>query len=224
MFFLVERPKIQEPQRGSPRMFRIDFLEKYLSRVRPWQIVALWAPITAGLLGYALVRSALDLPAVLGLAAAGVFFWTLLEYLLHRFAFHFPVNPSSELQRDLAFLIHGVHHDYPHDPDRLVMPPAASILIALVLGPLVYLAMGPERFPPAFAGLVGGYIWYDLTHYGCHYWRPQTAFGRMLRRHHLQHHFKSDSINYGISTPLWDRVFGTFSDSRATNEDPAAAS
>ncbi len=224
MFYLVQRPEIHEPQRGSPRMFRYDFLEKYLSRVRPWQIVAFWGPVALGLLSYAFFRGALSVPAVLGLAFSGVFVWTFLEYMLHRFAFHFAVNPSSELQRDVAFLIHGVHHDYPHDQDRLVMPPVGSLLIAAVLGPIAYVALGPVVFPAAFAGLIGGYIWYDLSHYGTHHWRPQTAFGRMQRRHHLQHHFVSDKINYGVSSPLWDRVFGTYHNERAPEEGPAAAS
>jgi sterol desaturase/sphingolipid hydroxylase (fatty acid hydroxylase superfamily) len=191
-------------------MFRSDFVEKHLSRVRPWQVVAFWGPVAAALLAWPLVRGAPGAAAVLGLALAGLLFWTLLEYVLHRFVFHFPVNQASALQRDLYFLIHGVHHDYPYDADRLVMPPLASLAIALVVGSPIYLLLGPVCFPPAFAGLIAGYLWYDLTHYAVHHWKPRTAFGRLQRRNHLVHHFQGEPIFYGVSSPLWDLVFGTY--------------
>jgi sterol desaturase/sphingolipid hydroxylase (fatty acid hydroxylase superfamily) len=221
MFYLAERTEPARPQRGSPRMFRSDFVERHLSRVRPWQIVALWGPVAAMLLAYPLARGTLGALSVAGLALGGLFVWTLLEYVLHRFVFHFAVNPGSELQRDLYFLIHGVHHDYPYDADRLVMPPLGSLLIALVLAPPIYLALGPVYFPAAFAGLIAGYLWYDLTHYAVHHWHPRTVLGRLQRRNHLVHHFQGEPMFYGVTTPLWDLIFGTYAAHRSSQEGAA---
>ena len=221
MFYLAQRKALERPQRGSPRMFRVDFLEKHLSRVRPWHVVGLWGPVVVGLLAWALSLPSLGLAAVLGLGLSGLFGWTLLEYLLHRFLFHFPVRPGSELQRDLFFLIHGVHHDYPYDADRLVMPPIASLFIALVLAPPLFLALVRVHFPAAFAGLVAGYLWYDLTHYAVHHWRPRTALGRWQRRNHMVHHFQGEPILFGVTSPLWDRVFGTYRAGPAARESRA---
>ena len=61
-----------------------------------------------------------------------------------------------------------------------------------------------------FAGLVLGYVWYDLTHYYLHHALPTTAMGKWLRKYHLVHHFKTPGVRYGITTPLWDLVFGTY--------------
>jgi dihydroceramide fatty acyl 2-hydroxylase len=206
MFYLAPHPKLDRPRRGSPLMFTIPWVEKYLSRVRPWHVIAIWVPFTV----YLLYRSSASfaVPAIAGWAALGVLSWTLLEYLLHRWVFHFEPNPASELQRDASFLIHGIHHDYPWDRDRLVMPPTVTAVIALVVW-FGFRWMGPVE-PPWFAGMVAGYVWYDLTHYYLHHAAPTTAAGKWLRRYHLVHHFQTPDRRYGITTPLWDFVFGTY--------------
>ena len=210
MFWLEPRPELVHPQRGSPRMFRVDWIEKHLSRVRPWQVMAVWMPVLAWFLTAALRHPALS-PAGAGLGVlGGLAFWTLLEYVLHRWVFHFRPDPRSELQRDVSFLIHGVHHDWPYDPDRLVMPPVVAVVIALAIGFPMRAALGPTWFAPAFAGLLAGYLWYDLTHYATHHLKPRTALGEMQRRNHMVHHFKHPDQLYGVTTPLWDFVFGTW--------------
>ncbi len=191
-------------------MFRVDWIEKYLSRVRPWQVVVVWVPVATYFLGRGFADGALGARGVLGLFATGLLAWTLLEYLLHRWLFHFAPRPGSELQEDLAFLIHGVHHDYPYDADRLVMPPAATAVFAAGVGWPLHALVGPQHFAPLFAGLVAGYIWYDLTHYAVHHVRQRTAFGKLQRRNHLLHHFKDSGARYGVTTPLWDVVFRTY--------------
>ena len=135
-------------------MFTVPWVEKYLSRVRPWHVVTLWGPLTLYLIYRAAAWQAA--PAIAAWFALGVFSWTLLEYLLHRFVFHFEPAPSSELQRDASFLIHGIHHDYPWDRDRLVMPPTVTAVIAVVVW-LAFRWMGPLEHA-WFAGLVAGYV------------------------------------------------------------------
>jgi dihydroceramide fatty acyl 2-hydroxylase len=206
MFYLVPHPKLDRPRRGSPVMFTIPWVDKYFSRVRPGHVCALWVPFTL----YMLYRASghMGAKAIAGWAALGVLSWTLLEYGLHRFIFHFEPDPRSEVQKEAAWLIHGIHHDYPWDRDRLVMPPMATALIALAVW-FAFRFLGSVEHA-WMAGMVGGYVWYDLTHYYLHHAAPTTAFGKWLRRYHLVHHFQTPQVRYGITTPLWDHVFRTY--------------
>ncbi len=218
MLFLLPHTPPVSPQRGSPRMFRVEFIERYISRVRPWQVVALWLPVLFYLIAGALRDPGLNHSAALVLIGGGLAGWTLLEYLLHRFLFHFSYPRNSELACALWFLLHEVHHEYPHDRDRLVMPPIVSITLAIMIGlPLRALA-GPHAFGPLFGGIIAGYLWYDLTHYAAHHWKPLTGWGRRRKSHHLRHHFKEPGSRFGVTTPLWDYVFGTMAASPAEVE------
>jgi sterol desaturase/sphingolipid hydroxylase (fatty acid hydroxylase superfamily) len=84
-----------------------------------------------------------------------------------------------------------------------------SILLAVVLGFPMYLVIGPRLFDPFFAGLIAGYIWYDMTHYAVHHVKPRTETGAKLRKHHYLHHFKQPGARFGVSTPFWDVIFRT---------------
>ena len=208
MFYLAPHPKLDKPRRGSPRMFTIDWVEKYFSRVRPWHVVAIWVPFSIWM-AYRAFSGGQSIASFLGWFAFGTLGWTLVEYGLHRVVFHFKPAEDSPVQQDLSFLIHGIHHDYPWDADRLVMPPTVSALIAGLLWFPAGWAFGASAHA-WFAGLVMGYVWYDLTHYYLHHAVPTTALGHWLRKYHLVHHFKTPSVRYGITTPLWDVVFGTY--------------
>ena len=106
-------------------------------------------------------------------------------------------------------MIHGVHHDHPNDPLRLVMPPAASVPLALAFYGLFWLVLGADRAFAFGAGFLAGYLAYDMVHYHLHHHSPRTRFGRRLRELHMRHHFQDDERGFGISAPYWDRVFGT---------------
>jgi len=206
MFYLAPHPDLDRPRRGSPVMFTIPWVEKYFSRVRPWHVVFIWGPYAS----YMLYLASAELrPLSIALwAVFGVLSWTLLEYLLHRYVFHFEPAESSQLQRDASWLIHGIHHDYPWDRDRLVMPPTVTAIIAvLVWFGFRFLGSAEHAW---FAGLVLGYLWYDLTHYYLHHAAPVTPLGKWLRRYHLVHHFQTPDVRYGITSPLWDFVFRTY--------------
>jgi dihydroceramide fatty acyl 2-hydroxylase len=203
-------------------MFKADWVETYFSRVRPWQVVAIWGPF-AGWLFVRGLHSTTSPSSAVCWAATGVVLWTLLEYGLHRFVFHFVPNEHSEFQNDAAWLIHGIHHDYPWDGDRLVFPPAAAAVIVAILWWPLKISLGPA-FHATFAGMIVGYVWYDLTHYYLHHGHPTTGLGRWLRRYHLVHHFATPDVRYGITTPLWDLVFGTYPrDGRVGAAEPAEA-
>jgi sterol desaturase/sphingolipid hydroxylase (fatty acid hydroxylase superfamily) len=210
MYGLAPHPKLARPLHGSPRMFKSDWIEKYFSRVKPWQVVVIWVPVSLWFLARALRDPSNSAGPALGLFALGLFAWTLLEYLLHRFLFHFAPNPESEFQVDSMWLIHGIHHDYPSDPDRLVMPPFATLVVAVTLWFPIKLAFGPHYDAAFFSGLVLGYVGYDLTHFWLHHAVPTSAFGKWMRKYHMVHHFSTPEVRYGITSPLWDLVFRTF--------------
>jgi sterol desaturase/sphingolipid hydroxylase (fatty acid hydroxylase superfamily) len=138
---------------------------------------------------------------------AGLFVWTLTEYLLHRFVFHY--EPKTGWGKRLHFLMHGVHHDYPQDSKRLVMPPVISIpLAALFLG-LFSLILPAGHVASTFAGFIFGYICYDEIHYATHHAPMKGKLGLWLKHHHVRHHYLDPDRGYGVSTPVWDYVFGT---------------
>ncbi len=138
---------------------------------------------------------------------AGYVVWTLTEYWLHRIVFHF--EPDEGFGRRLHWIIHGVHHDHPNDPLRLVMPPSASIPLALLFIGLFQLLLPTDVAWALTVGFLGGYLGYDMTHYYVHHRRPKGPIGRRLRELHMRHHFQDHTRGYGVSAPWWDRVFGT---------------
>jgi sterol desaturase/sphingolipid hydroxylase (fatty acid hydroxylase superfamily) len=192
------------PQPGSPRMFDQDFIE-WFTTVNPWTLPAVYVP--AAMLTFWLgVRSGFSVGASIGLFIVGVFLWTLLEYLIHRFSFH--LTPRGRLTMILAYLIHGVHHAYPEDHRRWVTPPSLSLPIALALYFGSRLVLGPY-VNPIGAGVAIGYMLYDLTHYYVHRGPLKSRVGRFLRMYHMQHHYAMPERHYGVSSPFWDYVFRT---------------
>jgi sterol desaturase/sphingolipid hydroxylase (fatty acid hydroxylase superfamily) len=139
---------------------------------------------------------------VIGLLLAGVFWWSLLEYLLHRFAFH--------MKGPLFGKRHLAHHAN-LQKKRLAVAPWQSMvggaaLHWLVLWPL----LGVASTAIFFVGFIGGYAAYEWVHFATHYVVPKTAVGRYLRAYHLAHHHRTPKARFGVTSPLWDVVFGTY--------------
>lgn len=189
---------------ASPRIFENALLDR-LSRVHHLVPLLLYGPLIAALV----IVAARHFPilsvffAVLG----GYGIWTLSEYLGHRYLFHTPF--PGRLGARLHFLIHGVHHDYPSDPLRLVMPPLLSAPLMLAAFLILRPMFGPDWITPVMAGFLSGYLAYDMLHYHMHNRLPRAAFTRMLRSRHMLHHFRDHHNYYGVSAPWWDHVFGT---------------
>jgi dihydroceramide fatty acyl 2-hydroxylase len=144
---------------------------------------------------------------VIAWALGGYVFWTLTEYWMHRIVFHF--EPEDGIGARLHWIIHGVHHDHPNDPLRLVMPPSVSIPLALGFWALFTLVLGTPWANVFTAGFLAGYLIYDMTHYHVHHHRPRTRLGKLVRELHMRHHFQDDTKGFGVSAPFWDYVFGT---------------
>jgi hypothetical protein len=188
------------PQRGEAPMFESAWLER-LSIAHPAVPFAVYAPAGVWFAWRALASG--STPArVAGGYLAGLFIWSLLEYVAHRASFHHA--PSSRLQLAFGYLMHGVHHAYPDDSRRWVMPLGVTVPIATVL----YLLVG-RLAPAAFAGFLHGYLTYDLLHYFIHRGRLPTPLGRFLRQYHMTHHYATPDRHFGVSSPLWDVMFRT---------------
>jgi sterol desaturase/sphingolipid hydroxylase (fatty acid hydroxylase superfamily) len=166
----------------------------------------IFVPIIVGLIVVA-VNEGMGGVEIALLALAGLGIWTLSEYWLHRKVFHW--EPDHPIGSRMHFIIHGVHHDHPNDKMRLVMPPGASIPLALLFAGIFWLIFGLPTGLPLFAGFLVGYLMYDYTHYYLHHAVPKTDFGKNLREQHMRHHFQDHRYGFGVSTPIWDAVFGT---------------
>ena len=107
-------------------------------------------------------------------------------------------------------MFHGIHHSYPHDKSKTVLPPLPSIIIAAIFFGLFYLVMQEKSF--AFSpGFVMGYSIYMWIHTMIHK-RPMPKRFNFWWKHHNIHHFQQHDRAFGVSTPLWDYVFGTMPD------------
>jgi dihydroceramide fatty acyl 2-hydroxylase len=196
--------------KASPPMFRSTLLDRF-TRVHPAVPVLIYAPVILVLAVLAVERDGAW--NTVGLGLAGYVVWTLFEYWLHRLVFHF--EPQEGLGAKVHWMIHGVHHDHPNDPLRLVMPPAASIPLALLVIGAMWLVAGPVHAPAIGAGFLIGYLIYDEMHYALHHHTPKSRLGKRLRELHMRHHFQDDERGFGISAPYWDVVFRTYSRRRA---------
>ncbi len=190
----------------SVRLFESDFLEKF-THVHYLTPIVVFGPVVAYFLYLSVMHPSLGILAGLGMIAAGVVAWSFTEYFLHRFVFHY--HPTSEFGKRIHFLLHGVHHDYPNDSNRLVMAPLISIPLAFAFYYGFKTIIPIHLLYPYFAGFVTGYIFYDTLHYALHHLDFQSKWWIALKTHHLKHHFKEPNKGYGVSSPVWDVIVGS---------------
>ena len=197
--------------KGSARMFRNELLEK-LSHVHPATPAILFLPVVAVALWAAVAVDGAGPARIAWQLALGYVGWTLLEYWLHRLLFHLPVR--GPVTQRIYFFIHGVHHDWPWDTSRLVLPPSVSVLLAALFYFLFKGVFGPA-FHALFAGFVLGYVIYDTLHWYTHVGAPKNRALKFLRKQHMVHHFKEPGTRFGVSCPWWDVVFRATGAARA---------
>ncbi|AGO09808.1 AaceriAAL183Wp [[Ashbya] aceris (nom. inval.)] len=205
-FYIDQIHRPRHYGKGSAPLFG-NFLEP-LSKTAWWVVPTIWYPVVL----YYLVRALRNMPTYLALTsfAVGVFAWTLIEYSLHRFLFHFDDNmPESNLAFTLHFLLHGVHHYLPMDKYRLVMPPALFVILCAPFYRLVFSIFPEYCACGCFAGGLFGYVCYDVTHYFLHH-HKLPAFMRKLKKYHLEHHYKNYELGFGVTSWYWDKIFGTY--------------
>jgi len=195
----------------SARLFESGFLELF-THVH-WSVpLIVFLPIVGYFLSRAAGTEGLSSTAIVGLFLGGLLFWTFTEYILHRFVFHY--EPTTMIGKRLHFLLHGIHHDYPNDSLRLVMPPVVSLPLAAIFYFVFLAALGVSLQPAFFAGFLVGYLFYDMIHYATHHAPMKGKFGLLLKHHHMKHHYQTDDFNFGVSSPIWDFVFNTYQEKK----------
>jgi sterol desaturase/sphingolipid hydroxylase (fatty acid hydroxylase superfamily) len=191
--------------KGTARLFQNDFLE-FLSRTHFIIPVVLYLLIGMVSVGYVAMNFTFSILSYIVLIISGVILFTLFEYFVHRYIFHF--NATTKKQEKLQYNIHGVHHEFPRDKDRLVMPLVLSIALAIGFFFLYKFLFGESGYL-IFAGFISGYSFYLTIHYAVHALKPPKNFLKYYWKHHSMHHYSSVHSNFSVSFPWWDNVFGT---------------
>jgi len=201
--------------KGQAQLFRNHYMEM-LTKTHPLVICGMYLPV----IGYFIYLSHFQLDfsytRIFFTFLSGAFFWTFFEYLMHRFAFH--AIADSEKAQKFIYVMHGNHHHFPRDKERLFMPPVPSLIISSVIFGIMYLAMKGNAFV-FFSGFIFGYLLYGSMHYAIHAWNPPFKWMKPLWRNHHLHHYKDEHKVFGVSTTIWDRVFGTMFDLKKEKED-----
>ncbi len=190
--------------KGQAQLFDKPWLEA-LTKTHPFVIYSLYFPVIAFLLYYGHAYRGVGIGAEAGVFLVGALAWSLFEYVMHRHLFHMIVE--SPRARRFVYTMHGVHHEYPRDQERLFMPPIPSIVIAVVLFSLFYLLLGNYAYS-FFPGFLFGYLAYGSMHYAIHAFAPPKFMKALWRNHHL-HHYKTPDKGFGVSSVIWDVVFRT---------------
>jgi Sterol desaturase len=195
------------PDRSSPasrvRLFKSDRLEK-LTFVSPIAFAVTWALLLPAIAWVGWGHASLSQGIALYLG--GLVIWTLFEYVMHRYLFHWKTD--WKLGAWVVHVFHGNHHESPNDPYRNLMPPGGSLPIAAAVWALFVALVGPAG-TWGFLGFIMGYVAYDITHFACHQWPMRSRIGMMLKRHHMRHHYWDEDTNFAITAIFWDKVFGT---------------
>ncbi len=225
----------------SLRIFKSDFNER-LSYVHPAVPHMIYIPVIGSMLYMSYVNGAAA-GRIAGLFLLGGLLWTLAEYAVHRFVFHSTEELEDQVREitdhlesgeaaypkmkgfrmKLYFLAHGVHHDFPNDSRRLVMPPSVSIPLAVVFFAGFWLGFGTMDAGAVFAGFVSGYLIYDTIHYAVHHFSLHSQIMLYLKKKHFRHHYQDSTKDFGVSSSLWDMILGTNGPKRAAEVEKAKA-
>jgi sterol desaturase/sphingolipid hydroxylase (fatty acid hydroxylase superfamily) len=190
---------------GQGQIFQNPILEK-LTRTHAAVPITIFYLTALSLMVYSFVLAHISTTYLVIFFLAGLFFWTFFEYIGHRFAFHIPT--TTQAREKFQYTFHGVHHEYPRDKQRLAMPPAASVVIVAIIIFLFRIVFGMPGYA-IVAGFLAGYATYLLIHFSIHTRVPPKNFLGKLWMHHSIHHYKDQKVAFGVSSPLWDMVFGT---------------
>lgn len=194
--------------KGTKQLFKNPILEK-LSRTHISIPLTIFFSYAAALLYWSVTHTDLSAWTTVGMFVFGFVLFTWVEYMTHRYIFH--MATFTRWREKLQYTIHGVHHEYPKDKERLAMPPLLSITIStllllglrLILGDLVF------SFLPGF---LVGYAFYLSVHYIVHVYQPPKNLFKALWINHSVHHYKHGEYVFGVSSPFWDYVYGTMRD------------
>ena len=144
------------------------------------------------------------------LVPVGIFGWTLLEYALHRFLFHIQIPLPNPQLRDIVNGSHMLHHASPRDPSKVLVHPLYGLVVSAILYSLIF-GLLRDAFSAAgiMTGIWIGFLYYEAVHYRVHFSLRESGFVKRQRRAHFYHHFTNNKRCFGVTSSLWDYVFGT---------------
>jgi sterol desaturase/sphingolipid hydroxylase (fatty acid hydroxylase superfamily) len=195
------RPK----NNGSKQLFKSPVLEK-LSRTHISVPLTIFITFSCALLYWSVTHTSLSPWQTIGMFILGVLTFTWVEYNMHRYVFH--MATYTKAREKWQYIIHGVHHEFPKDKDRLAMPPLLSVTIATILLLVFRLFLGDLVFS-FLPGFIVGYAGYLSVHYMVHAFQPPKNVFKWLWINHGIHHYKNGDVVFGVSSPLWDYIYGT---------------
>ena len=201
----AETVKAKPNNKGTGKAFDNPILER-LSRTHILVPISILGSASIFVLVYGIYNQLVPAVIVPALFISGTLLFTLIEYLIHRYVFHIPA--TNEKRAKFQHLVHGIHHDYPKDKDRLAMPPILSAILSVAFFYLFYFMMGNIAYG-FFPGFIFGYIGYLGVHYIVHAYQPPKNIFKWLWIYHGMHHYKYPNHYFGVSSPLWDYVFRT---------------
>jgi len=190
------------------RVFENGFLE-LISRSHPVTPGVWFGPFI--LIAWLTQPARIGLGTTAALFAGGVLFFSLFEYGLHRIFFH-GIMRLADRDRATASWPSWRTATTTSSQRSLAPRDAADDQLAARrdLRRRLLLPAGPDRYFSFLTGTMAGYIAYDWVHYYTHHFHPKWRLGKWLRAYHLRHHFQDGDAFFGISSPLWDIVFGTY--------------
>ena len=203
----TKHPPVKGHEGSKGKMFENPILE-FLSKSSPTTTIITYGTLITTLIVlnyyYGLISNIWE---GIGIYLGGFFFWTFAEYFLHRYLFHW-ITEHPFVQK-FHYSVHGYHHEFPRDDTRVFMPPVPGIVLSSIFLGLFYLIMGAYAFIFT-AGYINGYLVYSSVHYSTHKFKPpKSRWLKVLWRHHNLHHYRFPNKAFGVSSPLWDYVFGT---------------
>jgi sterol desaturase/sphingolipid hydroxylase (fatty acid hydroxylase superfamily) len=201
--------------KGQAQLFKNQYLE-FLTKTHPLVIWGMYMPVLIYLPYYSVNTVGISGVQTALIFLGGMLFWSFAEYILHRYAFHH--HATSDWGKRVSYVLHGNHHEYPRDKERLFMPAVPSLILASLFFLLYFTILGRYAFP-FFPGFMLGYLLYGSMHYAIHAWNPPFKWMKGLWRNHHLHHYKDMDMGFGVSSTLWDHVFGTMFDLKKEKED-----
>lgn len=192
------------PNEKSPRLFKSPILE-VLTKTKLWIIVSLYTMVASLWIAMYLGWYNGTVTHSIVYFVSGFFAWTFGEYALHRWVYH-KISDSS-YDSGLQYVFHGIHHEYPSDEDRIILPPVPGLAIAHIILLVIYLFFGTDCLVIG-AGFLMGYLAYISIHWMVHS-KPVPQRFNFWWNHHNIHHYQQHDRAFGVSTPIWDIVFRT---------------
>ncbi|WBL23013.1 sterol desaturase family protein [Zunongwangia sp. HRR-M8] len=214
----MESTKLKRPKhKGSPKLFENPLLEK-LTHTHIAAPLIIFFGTAAALIYYGIFQKGFQAPEILVWFLGGLAFFTLIEYIAHRYLYHIPA--TTPRRQKISYTMHGVHHDYPKDKTRLAMPPVLSLIVATILF-IIYRAILGDYVFGFLSGFLVGYAAYLAVHYSVHAFKVPDNFLKILWHHHSIHHYREPDRAFGVSSPLWDHIFRTMPRKSAASERTA---